>query len=168
MSDSLWLRGLYSPWNSPGQNIAVGSLSLFRGIFPSFPGIEPRSPELQGDSLPAEPKGKPKIILVEFRSPPSCTWTFLGNCGPRETEWSYWPALLYTVPSSLKCPTPPPPACSELMTLLPVALRKQKPSRVQAFWRLFSRAVYPLLLWVNSCFAGLQGLPTPPCSNCVL
>ena len=31
MSDSLWLRGLYSPWNSPGQNTGVGSLSLLRG-----------------------------------------------------------------------------------------------------------------------------------------
>ena len=28
VSDSLRLRGLYSSWNSPGQNIGVGSLSL--------------------------------------------------------------------------------------------------------------------------------------------
>ena len=28
-------HGLYSPWNSPGQNTGVGSLSLLRGIFPS-------------------------------------------------------------------------------------------------------------------------------------
>ena len=27
--------GLYSPWNSPGQNIAVGSLSILQGIFPT-------------------------------------------------------------------------------------------------------------------------------------
>ena len=26
---------LYSPWNSPGQNIGVGSLSLLQGIFPT-------------------------------------------------------------------------------------------------------------------------------------
>ena len=32
MSDSLWL---YSPWNSPGQNTGVGSLSLLQGIFPT-------------------------------------------------------------------------------------------------------------------------------------
>ena len=25
----------YSPWNSPGQNTGVGSLSLFQGIFPT-------------------------------------------------------------------------------------------------------------------------------------
>ena len=35
MSDSLWRHGLYSPWNSPGQNTGVGSLSLLQGIFPS-------------------------------------------------------------------------------------------------------------------------------------
>ena len=33
MSDSLRPHGLYSPWNSPGQNTGVGSLSLFQGIF---------------------------------------------------------------------------------------------------------------------------------------
>ena len=35
-------HGLYSPWNSPGQNIGVGSLSLLQGIFPtqgSNPGL---------------------------------------------------------------------------------------------------------------------------------
>ena len=26
-------HGLYSPWNSPGQNTGVGSLSLLHGIF---------------------------------------------------------------------------------------------------------------------------------------
>ena len=35
VSDSLWPHGLYSPWNSPGQNTGVGSLSLFQGIFPT-------------------------------------------------------------------------------------------------------------------------------------
>ena len=34
MSDSLQPHGLYSPWNSPGQNTRVGSLSLLQGIFP--------------------------------------------------------------------------------------------------------------------------------------
>ena len=33
VSDSLQPYGLYSPWNSPGQNTGVGSLSLLRGIF---------------------------------------------------------------------------------------------------------------------------------------
>ena len=33
MSDSSQPQGLYSPWNSPGQNPGVGSLSLLQGIF---------------------------------------------------------------------------------------------------------------------------------------
>ena len=35
MSDSLQTHGLYSPWNSPGQNTGMGSLSLLQGIFPT-------------------------------------------------------------------------------------------------------------------------------------
>ena len=40
--NSLRLHGLYSPWNSPGQNTGVGSLSLLPRIFPtqgSNPGL---------------------------------------------------------------------------------------------------------------------------------
>ena len=33
VSNSLLLHGLYSSWNSPGQNTGVGSLSLLQGIF---------------------------------------------------------------------------------------------------------------------------------------
>ena len=42
VSDSWPPRGLYSPWNSPGQNTAVGNLPLPQGIFPtqgSNPGL---------------------------------------------------------------------------------------------------------------------------------
>ena len=42
VSDSLQPHGLYSPWNSPGQNTGLGSLSLLQGIFPtqgSNPGL---------------------------------------------------------------------------------------------------------------------------------
>ena len=42
VSNSLQPHGLYSAWNSPGQNTGVGSLSLFQGIFPtqgSNPGL---------------------------------------------------------------------------------------------------------------------------------
>ena len=56
VSDSLQL--LYSLWNSPGQNIGVKLFPL-PGYLPN-PGIKPRSPTLQTDSLPAEPQRKPK------------------------------------------------------------------------------------------------------------
>ena len=35
VSNSLQPHGLYSPWNSPGQNTGVGSLSLLQWIFPT-------------------------------------------------------------------------------------------------------------------------------------
>ena len=35
MFNSLQPHGPYSPWNSPGQNTGVGSLSLLQGIFPT-------------------------------------------------------------------------------------------------------------------------------------
>ena len=36
VSDSLRPHGLYGPWNSPGQNTGVGSLSLPQGTFPTY------------------------------------------------------------------------------------------------------------------------------------
>ena len=42
VSDSLWLHGLCTPWNFPGQNTGVSSLSLLQGILPtqgSNPGL---------------------------------------------------------------------------------------------------------------------------------
>ena len=35
MSDCLQPHGLYSPWNSLGQNTGVSRLSLLQGIFPT-------------------------------------------------------------------------------------------------------------------------------------
>ena len=59
ISDSLQPHELYSPWNSPGQNTGVGSRSLLQDI-------EPESPALQADSLPAEPPGKPLSVPPPF------------------------------------------------------------------------------------------------------
>ena len=56
VSDSLQSHGLYSSWNSPGQNTGVGRVALpfSRGS------SQLRSPALPVDSLPAEPQRKPK------------------------------------------------------------------------------------------------------------
>ena len=59
VSNSLRPHGLYSPWNSPSQNTEVGSHSLTPGDLPN-PGVKPRSPALEADSLPSEPPGKSK------------------------------------------------------------------------------------------------------------
>ena len=72
VSDSLQPHGLYSPWNSPGQNTGVGSRYLLQGISRYLlQGIEPRSPGLQVDSLLSEPLGKPKNTGVQADSLPA-------------------------------------------------------------------------------------------------
>ena len=58
---TLWPHGLYSTWNSPGQNTGVGSLSLLQRIFPtqgSNPGLRYCRPILYQLSH----KGSPKIL----------------------------------------------------------------------------------------------------------
>ena len=81
MSDSLLLYGLYSPWNSLGQNTGVGSLSFLHGIFPT-----------QG-SNPGIPHSKPSIFwhsaffMIQLSHPYMTTgktialtiWTFVGK-----------------------------------------------------------------------------------------
>ena len=75
-SCSLWPLRLYTPWNFPGQNTGVGSLSLIQGIFPTQrlnPGLMHcrwilYQLSYQGICIPtanscwciAEPQGKPK------------------------------------------------------------------------------------------------------------
>ena len=65
MSDSLQPHGLYSPRNT-GRNTGVGSHSLLQGNLPN-PGIKPRFPTLQADSLLSEPPGKPWVIYILFQ-----------------------------------------------------------------------------------------------------
>ena len=63
VSDSLQPHGLYSPWNSLGQNTGVGSLSLLQGIFPtqgSNPGLLHRRQTLYQLSH----KGSPYISII--------------------------------------------------------------------------------------------------------
>ena len=55
VSDSLWPHGLYSPWNSPGQNTAVDNRSLLQGIFPTQ-GSNPGLPHYR-QILQLEPSG---------------------------------------------------------------------------------------------------------------
>ena len=59
-SDSLWPRGLYSPWSSPGQNTGVGSLSLLQGIFPTQ-GSDPGLPHCRWILYQLSHRGSPRI-----------------------------------------------------------------------------------------------------------
>ena len=61
VSDSLWPHGLYSPWNSPGQNTGVGSLSLFQGIFPTQ-GLNPGLPHCRQILYQLSHQGNPRIL----------------------------------------------------------------------------------------------------------
>ena len=61
MSDSLQPHGLYSPWNSPGQNTGVRSLFLLQGIFPTErpnPGL----PHCKRILYQLSHKGSPRIL----------------------------------------------------------------------------------------------------------
>ena len=60
VSSSLWPHGPYSQWNSPGQTIGMGSLSLLQGIFPtqeSNPGL----PHCRQILYQLSHKGSPRI-----------------------------------------------------------------------------------------------------------
>ena len=61
MSDSLWPHGLYSAWNSPGQNTGVGSLSLLQGIFPTQ-GLNPGLPHCRQILYQLSHQGSPRIL----------------------------------------------------------------------------------------------------------
>ena len=54
-------HGLYSPWNSPGQNTGVGSLSLLQGIFPTH-GSNPGLLHCRWILYQLSHKGSPRIL----------------------------------------------------------------------------------------------------------
>ena len=79
------------PWNSPGQNTGVGSLSLLQGIFPT-PGIKPRDQiqvyDIAGRFVTRFMPGKPKNTKVSSLSP--LQWFFLtqeSNWGLLHCRW---------------------------------------------------------------------------------
>ena len=54
-------RELYSPWNSPGRDTGVGSLSLLQGIFPTK-GQNPGLPHCTWVLYQLSHKGSPRIL----------------------------------------------------------------------------------------------------------
>ena len=61
VSNSLRPHGLYSLWNSPGQNTGVGSLSLLQEIFQTQ-GLNPRLPRCRRILYQVSHKGSPRIL----------------------------------------------------------------------------------------------------------
>ena len=70
LSNSLWPHGLYCPWNSPGQNTGVGSLSLLQGIFPtqgSNPGLPHcRRTLYQLSHREAQEHRQPTVFIISY------------------------------------------------------------------------------------------------------
>ena len=64
MSDSLQPHGLYSPWNSPGYNTGVGSLSLLQGIFLTQ-GLNPGLGHCRQILYQLSHQGSPRILEWE-------------------------------------------------------------------------------------------------------
>ena len=72
MFNSLGPQGLYSPWNSPGQNTRVGSLFLLQGIFPTQ-GSNPGLPHWGQILYQLSHKGSPRIL--EWVAYPFSKWS---------------------------------------------------------------------------------------------
>ena len=79
---------LLCPWDSPGKNTRLGCYSFLQKIFLTQgldPGIEPRSPAFQADSLPSEPPGKPCHI-----TPFHLNYLFKGLISKYSHILGYW------------------------------------------------------------------------------
>ena len=78
MSDSLQPHGLYNPWNPPGQNTGVESLSLLQEIFP-IQGLNPGLLHYRRILCQLSHKGSPRILewaAYPFSSRPSTSRIF--------------------------------------------------------------------------------------------
>ena len=91
----LWPHGLYSLWNSPGQNTGVGSLSLLQGIFP-IQGSNPDLPHCRWILYQLSHQGGPRIlewVAYPFSSGSSQPRNRTGvSCiaGGFFTSWDTW------------------------------------------------------------------------------
>ena len=98
-SNSLWPHGLYNPWNSPGQNTGVGSLSLLQRIFPTQ-GSNPGLPHCRRILYQLSYKGSPRILeCVVYPFSRGSSWPtnrtgvsfiavgFFTNWAMREAVW---------------------------------------------------------------------------------
>ena len=93
VSSSLWLHGLYSPWNSPGQNTGVGSRSLLQGISPTQ-GWNPGLPYCKWILYQLSNQGSPRVLewiayLISSGSSQSRNWTRVSfTAGRFFTSWA--------------------------------------------------------------------------------
>ena len=104
VSNSVTPWTVYTPWNSPGQNTGMGSLSLLQGIFPTQ-GSNPGFPHCRWILYPLS-QGKPKNTGVGSLS--LLQWIF----PTQELNWSLLHSrrILYQLSyqGSPQCPSPTP------------------------------------------------------------
>ena len=103
--DSLRPRGLYSPWNSPGQNTGVGRLSLLWGIFPTQ-GLNPGLPLCRQILYQPSHKGSPRIlewVAYPFSRGSSQPWNQTGVSCIADRFYTSWAILV----GLQKCPRNP-------------------------------------------------------------
>ena len=99
MSDSSGPHGLYSPWNSWGQNTGVGSLSRLQGIYPTQ-GPNPGLPHCRRFLYQLSHKGSPRILewvayLFSRESSWPRNWTGVSIAGGLFTSWAMREAPKY-------------------------------------------------------------------------
>ena len=96
VSNSLRPYGLYSPWNSPGQNTEVGSLSLLQGIFPTQ-GSNPGFPHhMQILYQVSKNTGVGSLSLLQWIFPTQELNRGLLNCKQILYQLSYDGSTLYS------------------------------------------------------------------------
>ena len=66
VSNSLQSHRLYSPWNSPGQDIGVGSHSRLQGFFPTQ-GSNPGLPHCKWILYHLNHQGSPKFHICKYK-----------------------------------------------------------------------------------------------------
>jgi len=120
LSNSLRPHGLYSPWNSPGQNTGVGSLSLLQGIFPTQ-GSNPGLPHCKRILYQLNHKGSPRILewvaypFSSGSSRPSNQTGVSCTAGGFFTNWAVR-EVLYIVSKLCGCQSQSPSSSHPLFT----------------------------------------------------
>ena len=110
LSDSLRPNGLYSPWNSPGQNTGMGSFSLLQGIFPTQ-GSNPGLPHCRQILYQLSHNRSPVYSISEVKSLSrvclfAILWTVAYQAPPSMgfSRQEYWIGLPVPSPGDLPDP----------------------------------------------------------------
>ena len=150
MSDSLRPHGLYSPWNSTGQNTGVGSLSLLQGIFPTQ-GLNPGLPHCRRILYQLSYQGSFLIPSVHFsrsvvsdssrphesqHTRPPCPSPTPGvHLDSRPSSQWWYPAISSSVVPFSSCPQSLPASES-----FPMSQLKEKITSHYSWWKQMQKS----------------------------